>query len=231
MCKRCCMISNKLLEHDLRKLSNNLCYLDFQHSMADSSMFFYLFSSQHMVVILLYIDDIIITRSNSLYVNFIINLLNDTFRLNNLSTLSFFLGLEVSRDDESLYLLQHKYIKQLISKADLDSFKINLSDPNVYWSIISVLQYCVLTILEIAYLVNNLCLFLQAHINVYQVAAKYVLHYLKCTLQHGLSIQKYDVLGLISLFQWFWLGHLYSNDWWSIRTCNLFWWLIGVMIF
>lgn len=65
-----------------------------------------------------------------------------------------------------------------------------LHDSNQYRIIIGALKYCILTRLEIAYLVNKLCQFLHAFIDLHQSTTKIVLRYLYGTASYGVVFQK-----------------------------------------
>lgn len=52
-----------------------------------------------VTIILMYVNDIILTRSTSVYLQEPTALLNNSFSLKDLGDLSFFLGLEFKRDE------------------------------------------------------------------------------------------------------------------------------------
>ena len=58
-------------------------------------------------------------------------------------------------------------------------------DPSEYRHTVGALQYITLTRPDIAYSVNQLCQHMQALTIAHWIAAKYVLHYLKNTLDFG----------------------------------------------
>lgn len=97
-----------------------LITLGFEHSKADNSMFFQRLDT-HMAIVLIYVDDTILTGSDSAYLKELTVLLNNSFALKGLDELSFFLGIEIKRDDDILYINQHKYIADLLLKHGLDS--------------------------------------------------------------------------------------------------------------
>jgi len=61
---------------------------------------------------------------------------------------------------------------------------------SAYRHIVGALQYCTLTRLDIAYIVNQLCKFLHAPTSAHFTPAKRVLHYLKGTTIFGLHYTK-----------------------------------------
>jgi hypothetical protein len=112
------------------------------------------------------------------------------------------MGDEPSRKS-GLHLNQGKYIIDLLDRVQMLGAKCYaapytsgkkltkldgdaLPDPTTYHNIIGALQYCTLTRLNIAYIVNQLYQFLHCPINKYKKAAKRVIWYLKGTQDHGL---------------------------------------------
>ena len=72
-------------------------------------MFVY-YSNSMVPVILVYVDDIIVTSSNSLLIEQLISSLNSCFALKDLGPLNFFLGIKVFSSSSSLYFSQARYI-------------------------------------------------------------------------------------------------------------------------
>lgn len=76
-------------------------------------------------MVLIYINDILVTGSDAMAIQQLIDHLHGMFALNNLGHLSYFLGIEVLRNDIGMHLNQHKYIGDL--------FCMTLSKPLVLW--------------------------------------------------------------------------------------------------
>ena len=76
---------------------------------------FFLHTSTIMVIMLVYVDDIIITGNNFTFLKHLISKLNSTFALKDLGPLSYFLGLEVVQYAHGLHLSQSKYIKDILA--------------------------------------------------------------------------------------------------------------------
>lgn len=91
-------------------------------SKADQSLFFR-FSNSSCIFILLYVDDIIVTRSTPQETNGLFKNLNKLFALKDLGGLKYFLGVEVRHLDTRLHLSQHKCIQELSKKINIEATK------------------------------------------------------------------------------------------------------------
>ncbi|KAM6574267.1 hypothetical protein CsatA_022594 [Cannabis sativa] len=194
------------------KLKTTLLSWNFQNSRADSSLFFYKTSST-IIMVLIYVDDIIVTGNDVAKLQKFIKKLNEMFSLKDLGPLHLFLGIEVHRDETGLYLNEGKYVKELLIKTEMMHLKpCNnlmtvgkplsksdgdlLSNPIEYRSIIGGLQYLTHTRPDLSFAVNKLSQFLQSPITAHWSASKRVLRYLKGTAYHGLHIKPSDRLAV-----------------------------------
>ena len=74
--------------------------------------------------ILLYVDDMIITRDDLVGIRSLQHFLSQYFEMKDLGTLSHFLGLEVTSSFDGYYLSLAKYVSDLLSKAGITNNKI-----------------------------------------------------------------------------------------------------------
>jgi hypothetical protein len=88
--------------------------MGFTASKTDTSLF--IFKSQQVVI---YIDDIIITRPYKFLLHSIITNLQQDFPLKDLGDLHYFLGIEALQDDHGFFLSQQKYIFDLLKKTNM----------------------------------------------------------------------------------------------------------------
>lgn len=144
----------------------------FQHSKSDNSLF-YKWINGHVILVLVYVDDIILTGSNSYLIQQVIQDMHQTFALKDLGDLNYFMGIEVVKSANGLYLSQAKYIVDILAKHGMVHYN-PVSTPistshyltkascdiiaNVsqHRSILSALQYVTLTRPDKAYSVNKL---------------------------------------------------------------------------
>lgn len=89
--------------------------MEFHASCVDST-FLILIHSAHIVYLLLYVDDIIITGNHPAFVVEIIKQLGNSFALKDLGTLNYFLGLPIKYTTNCIFVHQSKYAKDLLSK-------------------------------------------------------------------------------------------------------------------
>lgn len=75
------------------------------------------------LLVLVYVDDILITGSDMTYIDQLIVTLNARFVMKDLGELSYFLGIEVIKFDSGMLLSQTKYAMDLIDKAGMHDCK------------------------------------------------------------------------------------------------------------
>ncbi|CAL2249145.1 unnamed protein product [Prunus armeniaca] len=103
------------------KFTGYLPSLGFKMSHSDPSLFVKI-SDSAIIVLLLYVDDIILTGSNSHVIQEVITYLGSVFDLKDLGPLTFFLGLQISyKSNGDLFISQQKYAKDLLVKAGMES--------------------------------------------------------------------------------------------------------------
>jgi hypothetical protein len=149
------------------------------------------------------VNDIIIIGIHLSKINTLILDLQQEFKLKDLSHLSYFLGIHVHRDSQTIHLNQAKYITTLLTQVHMLEAKPYsapctsgkkltrfdgdpLSDPSLYRHIVGALQYCTLTRPNISYSVNQLCQFLHCPTTAHFTAAKRVIRYHKGNPDTGL---------------------------------------------
>ena len=69
-----------------------------------------------LVVIVVYVDDVIITGDSEDEIGKFKNLLKAEFDIKDLGQLMYFLGIEVIWTDDGIWLMQHKYVLDMLPK-------------------------------------------------------------------------------------------------------------------
>ncbi|KAH9792303.1 retrovirus-related pol polyprotein from transposon RE2 [Citrus sinensis] len=104
------------------KLKGCLLQWGFTNSNSDTSLFLKR-SKSSRILVLIYVDDILITGPNSYELEKFIAEFSTKFALKDLGTLSYFLGIEVLYGTDCIFLSQKKYIRDLLSKVNMLSCK------------------------------------------------------------------------------------------------------------
>ncbi|KAJ9540484.1 hypothetical protein OSB04_026990 [Centaurea solstitialis] len=186
------------------RFAQHLLTMDFKCSKCDNSLFIYRHNDD-MAYLLLYVDDIVLTCSSVTLQASIIAALTKEFDMTDLGTLTYFLGVSVTRSSNGLFLSQRKYAESILKRAHMENCKpiatpvdTNsklsstagqlLSDSTAYRSLAGALQYLTFTRPDIAYAVQQICLFMHAPREPHYNALKRILRYLQGTLHLGLQL-------------------------------------------
>ena len=104
------------------RLSDFLISIGFTASKVDTSLFI-LSIGADIFYLLVYVDDILLTGSNSAMLHRLIQLLSSEFKLRDLGVVHYFLGIEVQSTAMGLLLRQLKYILDILTRAGMTSCK------------------------------------------------------------------------------------------------------------
>ena len=105
------------------KFSSTVSRLGFFISSYDSALFLCR-TGKCTILLLLYVDDMIITGDDLSEIQELKDFLSQNFEMKDLGHLSYFLGLEITSFDDGFYLTQAKYTSDLLSRASLTDHKI-----------------------------------------------------------------------------------------------------------
>ena len=98
------------------KFSQAVEKFDLQKSKSDHSVF-YRNSHSGIILLVVYVDDIVITGSDSTGISSLKSFLHDQFHTKDLRMLRYFLGVEVMRSKHEIFLSQRKYVLDLLSET------------------------------------------------------------------------------------------------------------------
>ena len=177
---------------------------------ADHTLFAKGGSRGKMAILIVYVDDIILTRDDSEEILKLKKLLATEFEIKDLGTLKYFLGIEVARSKEGIVISQRKYILDLLNEigflgckpADtpMDSTKrlnrseeSTLVDKGRYQRLVGKLIYLSHTRPDIAYSVSVVSQHMNNPIEDHLDAMNKILRYLKMTPGHGLLFKKSEI--------------------------------------
>lgn len=104
------------------KLSFFLVSYNFNISNADGSLFTK-YERENTVIVLVYVDDIVITGNNQEEIKKVKLQLKDKFDIKDLGLLKYFLVIEVVTSGKDLFILQRKYTLDLLKETSTLEFK------------------------------------------------------------------------------------------------------------
>ena len=152
------------------KFSSTISLLGYMASHYDSVLFLRR-TDKGIILLLLYVDDMIITGDDLSGIQELKDFLNQQFKMKDLGHFSYFLGLEITYSTDGLYITQTKYAFELLSRAGLTDGKtadtpveLNayltplggkpLSNPSLYRCLVGNLVYITVTHPDISYAVH-----------------------------------------------------------------------------
>ncbi|CAJ2665922.1 unnamed protein product [Trifolium pratense] len=133
-----CKLKNSLygLKQASKKLYEKLSTLLIHEGYSQSSSDYSLFTMKNglvFIVILVYIDDIIVTGTSMIEINRIKNILDLNFKIKDLGILKYFLGSEVAHSKQGITISQRKYCLDLLQDTGLLGSKLVSTplDPSI----------------------------------------------------------------------------------------------------
>ncbi|XP_022019375.1 uncharacterized mitochondrial protein AtMg00810-like [Helianthus annuus] len=145
------------------------------------------------------------------------------FAMKNLGSLSYFLGISVTQTDDTLFLSQSAYKKDIIHPAGMDSCKPAatpvdtqtklgsvpdslFNDPSAYRSLAGALQYLTFTRPDITYEVQQICMHMHSPCLPHWNALKRIIRYLQGTVDYGLHLHSSSTLSIRAYTDADWVG-------------------------
>ena len=180
------------------KIGQYLVTIGFQISNSDFSLYVKR-TNRGIVLVVIYVDDLIITGDSDVDINEVKLLLKQKFEMKDLGELRYFLGIEVIRSPSGIWLLQRQYGLDMLSKYGMTGCKpisvpleqnVKLSaekeelleDVTAYICIVGSLIYMTITRLYLSYVVGLVSQFIQALRKPHLDVARRILRYVKSTL-------------------------------------------------
>ena len=142
--------------------------------------------------------------------------------MTDLGDLNYFLGISVQRNNSGMFLSQKKYVLDILDRAHMQSCKpcrtpadthakLDLSgtpvaDPTLFRSLAGALQYLTFTRPDIAFAVQQICLYMHDPREPHLHALKRILRYLRGTTDHGIQFHASSSRDLIAYSDADWGG-------------------------
>jgi hypothetical protein len=218
--------------------SNKLKALGLSASKAGYSLFFYT-NNKCTIYVLVYVDDIIITSSSSVFTDTFVKKLNHEFSLKDLGDLHYFLGIEVKRSKHELVMTQERFALDILGRVNMsncravhtpmpprektlvnDGEPLGPRDATLYRSIVGALQYLMLTRPDLSFTVNCVCQWRHNPTMVHWERVKQILRYVKGTVQYGIKFTNCSSLILSGFSDADWAGC--TNGRWSTGILQFF---------
>lgn len=185
------------------RFSDFLLGFGFICSLRDPSLFIY-HRNNDILLLLLYVDDIALTGSNTSLISDLLEALNKEFKMTDLGRFHYFLGLQAQFHSDGLFLNQEKYAEDLLQIAGMSDcspvstpLPVQLHrtpdetplfpQPTYFRSLAGKLQNLTLTRPDLQFAVNYICQKMHAPTeNDFQLL-KRVLRYVRGTTSLGIS--------------------------------------------
>ena len=193
------------------KFSSTISQHGFSSSSFDTALFLR-WSGHGITILLLYVDDMIITGDDMQGIQDLKHFLGRQFEMKDLG-LNYFLGLEVSSSVDGYYLTQAKYTSGMISQASITDSNIvdtpieyncrlnshdgkSLFDATLYRQLVGSLIYLTVTRPDISYIVHVVSQFMATPRSPHYAVVLRILRYLKDTIFDGLHFSSHSSLTL-----------------------------------
>ncbi|CAM8890455.1 unnamed protein product [Rhodiola kirilowii] len=197
------------------RFSDSLIQFGFIQSIEDYSLFT-LKRTGEFIIILVYIDDVVVTGTCSMIIQEIKAFIHEKFRIKYLGNVKYFLGIEVAISKDGIFINQRKYALDILEdhnytdskpvKTPLEtkhglsiSTASALSDPTIYRKLVGKLIYLTVTRPNLAFDVHTLSQFMANPTEDHLRAAHRLLRYIKSAPAHVIFFSASSNLSLQGL--------------------------------
>lgn len=194
------------------KLNQTLISLGYQQSKHDYSLFLNK-SSSEITIVVVYVDDIMITGSNPSEITHLKQHLDTTFGIKDLGQLHYFLGLEVIHTPQGIILSQKKFTTELLKDCGtLSSTTVStplplncklcpedgelFPDPLLYRTLVGKVNFLTHTRPDLSYTTQTLSQFMQQPMTPHFKALQHTRRYIQGTIGAGILLRGTDKLTL-----------------------------------
>jgi hypothetical protein len=204
-----------------QRFASYLSSIGFVETKSDSSLFIYRWGSD-TAYLLLYVDDIVLTASSSQFLRQVIEALQREFAMTDMGQLHHFLGISVTRSAKGMFLSQRQYTLDILERAGMSTCKpcstpvdlhsklsaygTPVGDATQYRSLAGALQYLTFTRPDIAFAVQQICLYMHDPREPHLADLKRILRYLQGTTTLGLTLRRSPLAELVVYTDADWAG-------------------------
>lgn len=206
------------------RIDEHLKSLGFGKSLSDSTLYVK-HNEADILIISLYVDDLLVTGSNTSLVEKFKQETMEAFEMTDLDVMTFFLGMEIKQDEHEVFICQKKYAKQILKKFKLEECKVMSTPMNqkeklckedgtdkidqVYFrSLIGCLMYLTATRPDILNALSILSRFMHCASELHLKAAKRVIRYVKGTYDFGIKFTRSKKFNLVGFSDSDWGGSI-----------------------
>ncbi|KAG6499850.1 hypothetical protein ZIOFF_039645 [Zingiber officinale] len=180
---------------------------DAEQRVAQNSSLFVKSNEGKLAIVLVYVDDLVITGDDGSEILQTKENLSVRFQMKELAQLKHFLGLEIDRTQKGIFLCQQKYSKDLLKRFGMldckpistpmeSNFRMcahegkSLEDTTMYQKSVGSLIYLTLTRPDISYAVSVISRYMQNPMKPHLEAVRRILRYVKSTIDYGLVYKR-----------------------------------------
>jgi hypothetical protein len=189
------------------KFTQAMVSMGYRQSQGDHTLFIKHSISRGVAILIVYVDDIIITGDDLVERDILRRRLSTEFEIKELRKLKYFLGIEVAHSTKGIFISQQKYILDLLKETNMVDCKpcetsIDLkhrldndeegvtADKGQYQRLVGKLIYLAHTRPDIAYAVSVMSQFMHNPKDSHLQAVYRLLRYLKSTPRKGILYKK-----------------------------------------
>ncbi|GAU36961.1 hypothetical protein TSUD_57390 [Trifolium subterraneum] len=192
-----------------KKIDSFLCDIKFVKCTTEHGVYVRRSSSNNLIILCLYVDDLLITGGNEKEISdFKLELMRE-FEMTDLGHISYFLGIEFYKSSRGLLMHQRRYASEVLKRFEMDNCnhaitpsepRLQLSkgkeedemDPTQYRRLIGSLRYLCNTKHDLAYSVGIVSRFMQKPKLSHLAAVKRILRYIRGTMDYGILFPSTD---------------------------------------
>lgn len=197
--------------------------MKYRQSQGDHTLFIKFSTSGKVTVLIVYVDDIIVTGNDPEEISRLKGHLAKEFEIKDLGKLKYFLGIEVAHSKNGIFVSQQKYILDLLNETGMlgckpvdtpieQNHKLGeanedvVVDRGVYQRLVGKLIYLSHTRPDIAYAVSAVSQFMHSPKEIHLAAVYRILRYLKSTPGKGILFRKNEKMELEAYTDADWAG-------------------------
>ncbi|KAJ9683695.1 hypothetical protein PVL29_019319 [Vitis rotundifolia] len=209
----------------LKKSLYRLKHYGYTQSQTDHTMFYKHSNEGKVVILIVYVDDIVLTGDDCNELEKLKGKLAEEFEIKDLGALKYFIGMEFARSKEGIFVNQRKYVLDLLDETGMLGCKLaetpiepnvklqptkakNVKDRDRYQRLVGRLIYLSHTCLDIAFSASMISQFMHAPGPEHFETVYRILRYLKGTLGRGLLFKSRGHLHLEAYTDADWAGSI-----------------------